>query len=258
MRLRHFSLGTHDLEAVTSAWRQVFDGKVVYQDLNNDKFGLCNAVIPAGRSFIEVLQPLREGTAVGRFLERTGGDACYMMDIQIANWTPVQTRLFQNGVRVVYVVDRSKADIDPGEYLCVQVHPGDMGGIFIAFDLQRDAKSHLDDFGPWTPAGKAWHDDHESEVEDLQAVIIRVPDPAAAAQRWAKVLGVEMDGDRALVLDMGRIEFTQTPEGERPRIAGMRLKVRDVALVRERAAGLGLLNGDGSIRICGTDLEVVS
>lgn len=257
MRLRHFSLGTNDLEAVTSAWGKVFDGKVVYQDLNNDKFGLRNAVIPAGRSFIEVLQPLKEGTAVGRFLERMGGDACYMMDIQIGNWTPAQTRLFQNGVRLVYVVDRSKAEIDPGDYFCVQLHPADLGGIFIALDVQRDAKNHLDDYGPWTPAGKAWHDDHDSQILDLQAVIISVPDPAALAQRWAKVLGVPMDGETQLALEMGRVEFLPCPAGARPRISGLRIKVRDVELVRERARRLGLLADDGTIRICGTDLAVV-
>lgn len=257
MRLRHVSLATHDLEAVTSAWRQVFDGKVVYQDLNNGKFGLRNAVIPAGRSFVEVLQPLKEGTAVGRFLERAGGDACYMMDIQIGNWTPAQTRLFENGVRIVYVVDRSKAEIDPGDYLCVQLHPADLGGIFAALDVQRDARDHLDDFGPWTPAGTAWHDDHESQILDLEAIAISSPEPSALARRWARVLGVPMTGDTQLELDMGRLEFSESAAGARARIAGLRFRVRDAELVRQRAESLGLLSDSGTVRICGTEITVV-
>ena len=255
MRLRHISLGTRDLEGISQAWGEVFDGKVVYQDLNNDEFGLRNAIIPAGRSFIEILQPTKEGTAVGRFIERVGGDACYMMDIQIANWTPVQTRLFAEGVRIVYVVDRSKAEIDPGDYLCVQLHPVDMGGIFVGLDLQRDAANHLDDFGPWTPAGESWLGTHESQIVDLVALTVLVADPAAVSQRWARVLGVSAKGTD-VALDMGRVEFREMARGQRSRISGMRFRVRDAGLVRERAGRLGLLNDDGSLLICGTRIDI--
>ena len=156
-----------------------------------------------------------------------------------------------------YIVDAVRTPVGKRGGALSQIHPADLGGIFIALDVQRDAKNHLDDYGPWTPAGKAWHDDHDSQILDLQAVTISVPEPAALAQRWAKVLGVPMDGESQLALEMGRVEFLPCPAGARPRISGLRFKVRDAELVRERARRLGLLTDTGAIRICGTDLAVV-
>ena len=41
------------------------------------EFGLENTLMPVGRNFLEVVAPIQEGTAAGRYLDRRGGNGGY-------------------------------------------------------------------------------------------------------------------------------------------------------------------------------------
>ena len=47
-----------------------------------EKYGLVNALMPIGNSFLEVVAPTREGTAAGRCLERRDGEGGYMVILE--------------------------------------------------------------------------------------------------------------------------------------------------------------------------------
>ena len=64
----------------------LFDIKVAYHDPGIIFFGLENALLPVGNTFIEVISPVEEGTTAGRFLERRKGDGGYMVIIQVDNF----------------------------------------------------------------------------------------------------------------------------------------------------------------------------
>ena len=52
----------------------MFGVRVCHRDPEVGQFGLHNALMPFGTSFVEVVAPLREGTTAGRYLERRKGD----------------------------------------------------------------------------------------------------------------------------------------------------------------------------------------
>ena len=68
LRLRQLCLVAPALEPVAGDFSEVFGPKVCYRDPNVARYGLQNVLFPVGDSFIEIVAPLRAGTAAGRFL----------------------------------------------------------------------------------------------------------------------------------------------------------------------------------------------
>src|SRR5262249_61654247 len=74
LRMRQIALIARELAPVVDEIREVFGLEVAYRDPEVAAFGLENAVFPVGNQFLEVVAPVREGTAGGRYLDRRGGD----------------------------------------------------------------------------------------------------------------------------------------------------------------------------------------
>ena len=121
IRLRQVALVAHDLDAVVADLHRVLGLEVAFNDPAVATFGLRNAVLPIGTQFIEVVSPVREGTAGGRQLQRLGGDGGYMVICHTDDHPPVRGRVDDLGVRVAFEHD------DHG-YRIMQLHPGDTGG----------------------------------------------------------------------------------------------------------------------------------
>ena len=177
-------------------------------------FGLTNAVFTVGDTFLEVISPAREGTTAGRYRERIGGDGGYMAMFQVPDIDDAQKRLIDLDVRVVF--DGSHPDIAD-----LHLHPRDVPGAIVALNEARPP-------GSWRFGGPAWEAKVPSRVEPggLRGLTVRSPDPAALAERWAAVIGVEVSrtgrhggGDPAQIhLDEGRqvvrfVEAAGQPEG---------------------------------------------
>jgi len=62
-----------ELEPVVADLEAVLGLAVAFRDPGVARFGLHNAVLPAGSQFVEVVSPTRMDTAGGRYLERRGG-----------------------------------------------------------------------------------------------------------------------------------------------------------------------------------------
>src|SRR5262249_15872332 len=91
-----------ELEPVVSDLCAVLGLEVGFRDPGVAEFGLTNAVLPLGTTFIEVVSPARADAAAARFLERHGGDGGYMVLVQTADLAADRRRLASLGVRIVW------------------------------------------------------------------------------------------------------------------------------------------------------------
>src|SRR5258707_4757643 len=73
IRLRQIALVADKLAPVIEDLKGVFGLEVCYIDPGVGVFGLENSLLPVGNNFIEVVAPIKEGTAGGRYFKRRGG-----------------------------------------------------------------------------------------------------------------------------------------------------------------------------------------
>src|SRR2546423_14197149 len=77
LRLRQICLVAAHLEPVVTDISEIMGLKVCYRDGNVAKYGLENALLPVDTILLEVVAPIQQGTAAGRFLDKTGGRGGY-------------------------------------------------------------------------------------------------------------------------------------------------------------------------------------
>ena len=253
MRLRQVALMAHKIAPVAEALETVFDLKVAFRDPGVGVFGLTNVVMPAGGDFIEVLEPIQDNTAGGRYLVRRGGDAGYMVILQDDDAVAHRGRLEALGVRVI----AARAE---GRYRYTHYHPGDCAGVLLSIDSVEGSDWRQPDCD-WPPAGKDWRQFQSDECLGLVSVTIQHRDPKAAADRWSALLdrpATSASGAWSVALEMGAIHFTPAIDEDGTGVVGLEVAVRNVGVVLDRAAAKGLALRDGSILICGAALMPVS
>ena len=204
--LRQVAVVTSDLEAAVAELASVFRLRIAYNDPGVEMFGLRNALLPVGTQFIEVLTPLRAGTAAGRQLERAGGDSGYMVICHTDDHERRRQRVEELGVRIAFEA------VDHG-YRIMQLHPADTGGSFLEVDYQPGGE---DPTGPWGPAGPSWQDAVCTDVVDgISSVTVASRHPDETAARWAAILEVALDArpedGPVLALDNAKIHFAEGP-----------------------------------------------
>ena len=166
-----------DCDQVAADLRLAFGWPEPFADPGVARFGLRNAVLAVGDTFVEVVAPFEPGTTAGRYLERRGGDGGYMAIFQLADLTLARRRVAELGVRVIWTADLP--DI-AGTHL----HPKDVPGAIVSLDWADPADS-------WRWAGPSWTGHApEHAPGGVTGLTIEVRDPFAAAERWAAVLGV--------------------------------------------------------------------
>lgn len=252
MRLRQVALASGRLDEVVKAFADVFGLKVAYEDPNVGVYGLRNAVLPAGTGFLEIVEPVRDDASAGRFLKRRGGDAGYMVILQVPDAEAERARAAAMGVRVV-------DDIDRPHYRCSHFHPADFGGILASFDQQRTEPDHLAPWGDWMPAGPDWRRARTDEVLDLVSVTISAPDPAALARRWSELLARPLDRADPLCipLEHGAVRFAPAAPGAATCVTGVELRVRNPAAAIRNAKAAGLEADERGVLIGGVRFHPV-
>ena len=243
MRLRQIALATRDLDAVTDNLSTVFGLKIAFRDPHIIHYGLRNAVIPAGAAFLEILEPVTPDASAARFLARRGGDAGYMLILQVADAELERARVSSLGVRVV-------DDIDRPDYRAAHFHPNDFGGILTSIDQQRTTDDHLGPFGDWWPAGPDWREARTEEVLDVTAAVLAAADPVALAKRWSVLVGRPLSAPLRLPLDRGELRFV-AGDANGTTIQRIELKVRGPEAAMERARRAGLSVSDEGVLIGG-------
>ena len=181
LRLRQAVLAARDLDAAVDELRSALPLGEPYADPGVAYFGLRNAVMPLGDTFVEVVAPVEDGTAAGRFLDRRG-DGAYMAMFQIDDLAAARARAAALGVREVWAIELD--DIS-----AVHLHPADMGAAIVSLDCPVPPESWRWG-GPWRPHGEA----------RTAGLTLSARDPEALGARWGAVLGsVELDDGRVEV-----------------------------------------------------------
>ena len=220
-RLRQAVLVARDLDPVVAELRATLGLGEPFHDPNVGHFGLRNAVMALGDTFVEVVSPVTDGTAAGRHLERRGGDGGYLVMFEVEDAAAARRRAAEAGIREVFAIELD-------DIVDVHLHPRDVGGAIVAIDEPRPA-------GSWRWGGPAW----EGAIPEfgpgrLTRVTVQAADPAAMAARWAHVLGVALaDGDTTLALgDGGSVRFVANEDGRGEGLAGV-----DAEIAAKPAAG---------------------
>src|SRR5215467_1391083 len=116
LRLRQIALVAEKLAPVTEDLHEILGLEVGFRDPGVKTFGLQNALFPVGGQFIEVVSPIQEGTAGGRYIERRNGDGGYMVITQCDDHAPRKNRVNELGIRKVL-------EADDHNYHIMQLHP---------------------------------------------------------------------------------------------------------------------------------------
>jgi len=256
MRLRQVATVARDLDPVVDDFRAVLGIEVSFRDPGVGEFGLHNAVMPVGDTFLEVVSPNREGTTAGRFLERQGGDAGYMVILQTdESMDDFRRRMQRLGVRVVWTADH---DDIRGTHL----HPRDVGGAILSVDWASPADS-------WRWAGPEWREHvRTGVVSEIVAAELTSSDPEAMARRWGQVLerpivatgkgGWEISLDRAPGGLPCRLEFVPVEPGEPEGVAAFHFACSEPRRAIEAAAARSLGTEGNRVRLGGVDLVFVA
>ena len=189
-RLRQVALAAADCDATARLLREAFGWPEPFHDPGVSRFGLTNAVLAAGDTFVEVVAPVQAGTTAGRYLERRGSDSGYMAIFQMPDLAEARRRVATAGVRVVWTADLP--DI-AGTHL----HPKDVPGAIVSLDWADPPES-------WRWAGPEWTGRAPAhQPGGVTGLTIEVIDPARAAARWAEVLGLAVTSERdAAVIEL--------------------------------------------------------
>ncbi|ASK34078.1 hypothetical protein CEK62_06605 [Alcanivorax sp. N3-2A] len=245
VRLRQLCLVARDLEAVVDDLRDVFDLQVCHRDPEVAQFGLHNALLAVGSSFIEIVAPVKPGTTAERYLEKRGGDGGYMVIHDSDDLNAWSDHLGTLNVRVA-------AELTLGDYRGLQLHPGDTGGALMEINSTAGGGS-LD--GAYGPAGPDWRQFVRTTVAaGIAGAELQSQDPRRLARRWSEILArplTELNDQFRVKLDHGELRFVLARDGRGEGLGGIDVKVRDAHGVYERARRRGLVSDHQDIVIGG-------
>ena len=141
-RLRQVVLAAADLDAACAELEGSLGLTDPFHDPGVAEFGLRNAVFELGDTFVEIVSPARDDTAVDRHLARHGGDSGYMAIVQVDDTASTRERASSMGLRVVW-----RADLP--DIAGTHLHPKDVPGAIVSFDTPVPPAS-------WRWAGPRW------------------------------------------------------------------------------------------------------
>jgi len=249
LRMRQICLAAPALGPAEADITAVLGTTVCYRDPNVAHYGLENALFPLGPDVLEVVAPTREGTAVDRFLERSGGRGGYMAILDCDDPRRRQAHAAAMGVRTTHLIEHAG-------YYGAQLHPRDCRGTMLEFNHTQGGE---DLAGPYHPAGPDWPAvvARSAGTPELQVTEMEGPDPAALAAHWGRLMELPvtaMDGAPCLLLDRGRIVFLP---GDAERMGGLRIAVTDPGRALAVAEARGLRRPDGHAWLSGVRLTLL-
>lgn len=249
IQLRQICLVARELEPVIQDLTDILGINRCYVDPGVGVFGLENTLMPIGRNFLEVVAPVEENTAGGRYLDRRHGDGGYMVITQADSYESqqqIRQNALDNGVRVAHESQR-------GDWNLCQLHPGDLKAAF--FEIESDQYNDFE--GYWHPVGGlGWEDKVKQDVTvDYLGVELQSPDPVGLAELWGSVadLPVAREGSSlSMAFNNVTVRFVEEEDGRGPGLGGLDVQVADRDYVLDRAKARGCYISDDRVDICGT------
>lgn len=214
MRLRQAVLAAATIEPLAGAVRAQLGLGEPFRDPGVGAFGLENVVFALGDCFLEVVAPIAPGTAAARQMERAGGDCGYMVIFDVRDLEGARERAAAAGVRTVW-------QIDLPDIAGTHLHPADVQGTIVSVDRSQPR-------GSWRWGGPDWTARVGVGAPGrLAGVRVAVADPAAAAARWAEILGVSVSPEhpQEIALEDQTIRFERVGAGALPGLAAIELQL---------------------------------
>jgi len=127
-RIDHVGIACHDLAEKIEFYQSVFGLVVVSQEVHADQ-GVREAMLhvadgPAGSSYVQLLEPLRSDTPVGKFLARRG-EGLHHVGYGVPDITAALAAIGARGVRLL---DERPRHGSMGASIAF-LHPKDVGGV---------------------------------------------------------------------------------------------------------------------------------
>ena len=248
MRLRQICLVATHLEPLIPDISAIMGLDVCYRDGNVEKYGLVNALLPVDTILLEAVAPFRDGTAAGRFIEKTGGRGGYMAIFCCDDPDAHGARANAMGVRTANRITHAP-------YLGVQLHPRDCRAAFIEFNHTDGSDDVL---GPYPPAGPDWQKHIREDVtKAIIGVEMQSPDPAGLAEHWSRITGVAVSSsaDDAPELRLPNATF-RFVKGADEIMSALEFRVVNVAKVRDAAKARGYAVSSNAFFIGGVDFRL--
>jgi hypothetical protein len=252
LRLRQICLVAEALDPAIADLAAIFGLEICHRDSSVAKYGLVNALLPIGTSFLEVVAPTRAGTAAGRYLERRQGDGGYMVIIDCHDIERRRAHVAAMGVRIANPLAYPA-------YTGLQLHPADSGGSFLEFNHTVGGEA-LD--GPYHPAGPDWQKTVRRDVtRTLLAAELQSPDPQALAERWSAIIERPVTRSAAdaleIALDLGVLRFVEARDGRGEGLSGLDLEIANRAAIVAAAKQRGKILAGDTVTVCGTRFRLL-
>lgn len=250
IRLRQIAVVTADLRRSALDIGTVLGVEACYTDPGVKIFGLKNTLWPIGTQFLEVVTPIEDNTAGGRYLRRRGGDTGYMVITQVDDVERRRARAAELGVRVAWDLNHPEAGHDG-----IQLHPADTGGAFFEMD-QMTMDGGSDVGGPWYPAGKNWKPYVRTDrVGGISGAEIQSQEPGPLARRWADLseidLGTDDEGHPTIQFDNAAIRFVEDTDGRGEGLGGIDVIANDREAILEGARARDCYLSDDQVMVAG-------
>ena len=250
LRLRQICLVARELEPVLADIRAILGLEICYRDSGVAKYGLVNALLPIGTSFLELVAPVEPNTAAGRFLDRSGGHGGYMAIFDCGDPERRRRHAEALGIRVANVIEYA-------EYLGIQLHPRDCRAAMIELNHTRGGDALT---GAYHPAGPDWRAAiRTDQTKALVETEIETPEPEALARHWGSILELPVGGggrDPTIALAQGAIRFVKTADARTECLGGLRIEVADVGRACATAAARGYRIDGNSFHLAGVHFRL--
>lgn len=244
---------------------EIFGVPIAYRDPLIDVFGLENALLGFGGTFVEFIAPLEGSTATTatRFLARKPGGGGYMVIHDTDEYETIRKRIDANGVRVAF---ESTPELrDPSEntpenaydsFRNVQLDPRSVGGTLMEFNATANSEDLFGSYGP--AGGDGWQSGISADLPKMVGTECTTADPQKTAAAWAALMDkpVAQDNGQPIIhLDDGG--FDRFVAGDSETFSRLFIDTTEPEAVLERARAKGYDVTDSQFAFCGVDIVVV-
>jgi len=127
VKIHHVGVAVEDLEAAIELYTNKFGAELTHR-ASNEKDGLSAAFLRAGDAEVELLQPLREDTPVGKFLAKRG-PGLHHIAVAVSDIDQAIAEARANGLEMI---DQEPRIGLHGTRIAF-VHPNSVGGVLTEF-----------------------------------------------------------------------------------------------------------------------------
>jgi methylmalonyl-CoA/ethylmalonyl-CoA epimerase len=131
MKVDHIGIATRRIDEAIGLWRDTLGLEVAFTEEVTDQ-GVRVAMLPLGETHIELLEPLRQDSPVGKFLEKRG-PGIHHVAVRVTDIRASLAQLREKGTRLIDETPR----IGARGCLVAFVHPSSANGVLLEL-VQHD------------------------------------------------------------------------------------------------------------------------